>query len=154
MSNQTFTWFIWKYQGADRRRATPIVIVNATVIPRVSLFRIRWKKSWKMKYTRRMIGAYAHPCQVSATVVTHIAESRLYRMGTRFSRTNRVRPEPIAEGLRQDSTHRFSFIVSRARKKKKYPVTTKNRMNASWSALLATDLWRWPGETARRNAAM
>ena len=60
----------------------------------------------------------------------------------------------MAESVRHLSTHRFSFIVVRARKKKKYPLTTKKSTNASWSALLATDLWRWPGEIARRNAAM
>ena len=103
---------------------------------------------------RRMIGAYAHPCQVRATVVRQNPARRLYRRVARFSRKNRPIPARIAEGFLHDSTHRFSFIVLRARKKKKYPVTTKKRMNASWSALHATDLWRWPGETARRNAAI
>src|SRR5207245_1849047 len=103
---------------------------------------------------RRMMGAYAHPCHVRAIAPMQNAARRLYSTGTWFSRKNRAIPDRIAEGLRQDDTHRFSFIVLRARKKKKYPVTTKNRMNASWSALLATDLWRCPGETARRNAAI
>ena len=151
-SYQVFTWFIRTYHGAETRRGTPIVIPKATVIPRVSLFRIRWKNSWNTKYTRRMIGAYAHPCHVRAIAAMQNEASRLYRTGTWFSRKNWAIPFRIAEGFRHASTQRFSFIVERARKKKKYPVTTKNRMNASWSALLATDRWRWPGDTARRKA--
>ena len=153
-SNQTFTWFISKYQGAAISSAVAIVIPKATVIPSVSLFRIRWKNSWNTKYTSRMIGAYAHPCHVRATAATAMPERRLYSTVVRFSRKKSPSPARIADALRQDSTHRFSFRVARARKKKKYPATTKKSTNASWSELLATDRWRWPGETARRNAAM
>ena len=152
-SNQVFTCPIQTYHGAARRRAVPIVIPNTTVIPRVSRFRIRRKKSSNAKYTSRMIGAYAQPCHVRATVVRDIPARRLYRTAVRFSRKNSPRPERTAAGLRHDSTHRFSLIDLRARRKKKYPVTTKKRINASWSASLAMDRWRWPGETARRNAA-
>ena len=76
-SNQTLTWFISTYHGKEMRRATPIVIANAMVIPRVSLFRIRWKNSWNTKYMRRMIGAYAQPCHVRATAPMQNAAMRL-----------------------------------------------------------------------------
>src|SRR3989304_7378942 len=94
------------YHGRGRGRGVARMIPKRAVTPIVSWFRTRSRNSWATKYTSRMTGTYAQPCQERAIAVTDSPARRAYRMAVRSSLTKALVPARIEGRENQFSTHR------------------------------------------------
>src|SRR3990172_9052104 len=115
-SNHTRIWLRAAYHGRARTRGVRRTIANRIDTPIVSWFRTRSRNSSTTKYTRRITGTYAHPCQESAIAVMHSPARSAYRRLFRFS--PRKARTPVRTDARDDqfSTHRRGCIDRRARR--------------------------------------